>query len=103
MVRAALDSLTPLQQRIVEHVRDHGPATADKIALALEVHDGRFLTPQAVRSACAYARGMRWLDDGSVSERIGNGFAWSPGPSPICWRFIPDDEATANVAEGRWL
>lgn len=97
MIRAELDTLTPLQQRIVEDVRIHGASTAAEISERLDV------LPAAVSMAACYARGARWLDDGSIAERVGDGFAWSPGPQPIRWRFIPDDEATENVAEGRWL
>lgn len=63
-------------------------------------------TPQAVRSSCAYVRGSRWLDDGSVATPVTmdsprgpiHGFVHTDPPSPIRWRYITDEEAVERWA-----
>lgn len=101
-LRRELSAMTPLARAVMEDVRKHGPSTAAQIATRI----GR--NARSVRTSCLYLRGERWLDDGATSTRINNtdgslaGFAHTAAPSPIRWRFIPQDEVVKNIETGRW-
>lgn len=78
--------MTPLQKLILDSLDFlGGEATSYEIAEYIDMGH----SPRSISMSCQYLRGEGYLTDGSTSQAIAGGMAWSPPPKgPIRWKKV---------------